>query len=682
MEKLSKLIVKHYKFLFITFIILSILSIISSFGVNISYSMQDYMPEDSISMQNIRKMNQEFDEPVPNLRIAIKGVTIPEVMEYKERLSNLDSIKLIMWIDTFTNPYLPTQMIPEDLRNMYYKDSTALLSVAVESTNSKEALDEIKSLSDMDIAYEGALVEESAAQNAVNKEVASITAFIAPIVIIILLLAVKSWIEPFLLLLSIGIAILLNMGTNIFIEEVSFITQSVSGVLQLAVSLDYAIFLLHEFKHQKEIYVDRNKALEKAIEVSASAVVSSALTTIFGFLVLSFMRFKLGRDLGLVLAKGVIFSLLSVILFLPSIVKITMPWIEKTQHRDFLPNFRPLSRFFVNSRWIIIFLIVIVPIAFLGQLRNDFTYGMGEYQSDSTEYKDEKFIQDTFGKNIQMAILVPKGDISKESKLVEEISSMKYITSIQSYSEQVGEIIPSTIPPTEAMKSLFSENYSRIALNSTTEVEGKNAFDFVSNLENVVSQYYEEYYLIGEPVFMKEMSEIIVKDNNLVNLLAILSIAIVILINFKSIIIPILLVLTIESSIWINLAIPYFTGTKLSFIGYLVISSIQLGATVDYAILYTNNYLENRKTMLKKEALISSGEKVYGSLIPPAIILTSAGILLNVTSSISLVSELGEVLGRGAFLSLLLVVIILPILLYYFDKIIEKTTYKSNFRKE
>lgn len=681
MKKLSKFIVKHYKVILFIFVILSVLSIFSSLLVDVSFSMQDYMPADSEAMKNISEMNDQFEEPIPNLRIALEDVTVPQVMEYKEKLSNLDTVRLVMWIDTFTNSYTPVELLDKSLTDEYYKDSNALLQVAVEYQNSKAALDEIKSITEYKAHYEGALVEESSAQNSVDSEISSIVAFVGPIILLILVLSVKSWIEPIILILSIGIAILLNMGTNVIFSEVSFITQSVAGILQLAVSLDYAIFLLHEYRHQKEHIEDDDIALENAIEISAGAVISSAMTTVFGFLALVFMRFGLGKDLGFVLAKGIGFSLLSVVFFLPALIKMMRKLIVKTEHRDFLPNFRPLSKIIVNSRWVIIIILIIVPIAFLGQLRNEFTYGMGAYEEGSVEQLDEQFINDTFGKNMQIALLVPKGDIVKEAELIEEIERFPLITSVQSYTEQVGQMLPSEIPPSVAIESLFSDKYSRIVINSSTETEGREAFDFVNRLKEIVGNYYEDYKLIGEPIVMEEMSRIIDKDNSLVNLLAIISIAIVIMINFKSISLPILLVLTIEASIWINLALPYFTNTNLSFIGYLVISSIQLGATVDYAILYTNNYLEYRKTMDKKEALITTGAKVYGSLIPPSLILTVTGVILSITSSISIVSELGRVLGRGAFLSLIMVMVLLPILLYYFDSLVAKTTYKSNFKK-
>lgn len=682
MKKVTDFIIKHYKLILILFTVLTILAGIMTTGVKINYSIQGYLPDDSETVLALDKMKEEFREPLPNLRVVLKNKTVPEVFEYKEKLQELDDVKLVLWLDTMENPYTPMQLIDEDQRNMYYKDGNALFDVAVESSNSKNALDEIKSTLPEDTAYGGALVEEAAAQNSVSNEVTQITIFAVPAALLILVLTVSSWIEPLLLLLSIVVAVILNMGTNVFLSEVSFITQAITAILQLAVSMDYAIFLMHEFQHQKALIDDEDEALKKAIKISASAIVSSALTTIFGFLALMFMRFGLGKDLGLVLAKGIVFSLISVILFLPALIKLSMKAIIKTKHKDFLPNFKPVSKFLVRFRRIILVILLIAPIAFVGQSRNAFTYGMGQYQAGTKESVDEKFIQDTFGQNLKVVVLVPRGDLVKEDKMINELKASPYVTYIQSYTEQVGKEIPTEVTPSYAISSLLSENYSRIILNTNTDSEGKVTFEFVKYLNETISKYYTDYELIGESVSMEEMSRIIQKDNKVVNLLAIVSIALVILINFKSLLLPLILVFTIETSIWINLSIPYFTSTNLSFIGYLVISSIQLGATVDYAILYTNNYLEFRKTMGKKEALIETGGKVYGSLMAPALILTVAGILLSIISSITLVSELGTVLGRGAFLSFILVVVLLPALLYLFDGLIEKTMYKPNFKKE
>ncbi|MFM1524373.1 MULTISPECIES: efflux RND transporter permease subunit [Helcococcus] len=682
MKKVARFLIKKNKSVILIFLILTIITGIMALGVKINFSLSKYLPEDSDSVISISKMADEYVEPIPNLRIMLKNVSVQDAIAYKNKLSTLPEVKLILWLDKFENTSKPIELMDKNLLDTYYKNNNALFQVAVKTNNSKESLDNIKRILKDDTAYDGELVSEAAAQNSTKDEISKITIFVLPASLLILLLAVKSWFEPIIIMIAIGVAIVINMGTNIFLKEVSFITQAVSGILQFAVSLDYGVFLLHEFKHQKTLVEDTDLALENAVVKSSSAVISSALTTIFGFIVLVFMRFGIGLDLGLVLAKGVIFSLFSVIFLLPAIIKLSMKLIDKTEHRDLLPNFNSLSKFVLKFRWLIIFVILIVPIAFIGQIKNDFTYGMGEFREDSIEGKDKKNIEKYFGKDIPIVLLVPKNKIAKEFKMIEELKNIDMVKTVQSYTEQVGNAIPIKIPPQEQIKSLISKNYSRIILNTTSESEGKTAFNLIDNIKNIVNKYYSDFEILGKSVVLQDMSKIIKKDNFLVNILAIISVALVILINFKSLILPLLLVFTIEASIWINLSLPYFTNTKLSFIGYLVISSIQLGATVDYAILYTNNYLENRKKMDKKDALIKASEKVYGSIIPPAMILITSGYVLSWISSIALVSELGKVLGRGGIFSLTLVIFLLPVLLYFFDSIVEKTTYKPNFKRK
>lgn len=682
MEKISNFIVKKYKFVIIFFSILTIISAILFLGLEVNFTLSDYMPKDTVSMRSIDKMSKEFKEPIPNLRVVLKNTTVAETLKYKREIEKLEDVKTVIWLDRLENTSKPLEVINKDIRETFFKDNNSLIQVAVKTDNAKKSLNKIKEILPKDTAYTGELVTEASSQDAVSSEITTITMFSLPVALIILLFATKSWLDPIILLITIGIAIVINMGTNIFLGKISFITQSVSSILQLSVSLDYAIFLLHEYRHQRQFYEDDDIALAKAIKISSSAVVSSALTTVFGFIVLVAMRFGIGKDLGLVLAKGVFFSLVSVVFLMPALMKITRKWLDKTTHRDFLPKFIRVAKLVLKSRVIIVIVLVLAPLFYIGQAKNDFTYGMDEFREGSKEQIDKKYIENIFGENRQIVILVKRGDIGKEKKLIEELKTNPLVRNVQAYTKQVNSSIPTEIPPKEEIKTLLSENYSRIILNTKSKSEGDEAFKFINYIRNTVSKYYDDYELIGEPVVLEDMSNIIKKDNNLVNLLAIVSVALVILFNFKSLSIPIILVLAIQISIWINLSIPYFTNTKLSFIGYLVISSIQLGATVDYAILYTNEYMFLRQTNNKKEAVIKSGEKVYRSIISPALILMSAGIILSIISSITLVSELGTVLARGALLSLLMVIIVLPILLLFLDKIIEKTTLLTKFKKE
>lgn len=684
MRRIAYFTTKNYRKIFITFIFLVIINAFFATKIKINYNLQDYLPSDQSSVVALDLMQEEYNQPLPNLRIALKDVSIVEAYNIKSKLSEDEEVKLIVWLDDFVNITTPINLIDKSLLNTYYKDNIAMIQLSIDTDNAAKSLNDIKKIVNSDKAsYEGNLVSMASSQNATTNEIAKITAFMLPIGILILMLSVESIVEPFLLLLCIGVAIIINMGTNIFIGEISFLTQAVTAILQLAVSMDYALFMLHSWaKNKKEGYKD-DEALENAIVESSGAVISSALTTVFGFIVLAFMKFKIGENLGVVLAKGVGFSLFSVIFFLPVLIKMFSKLIEKTSRKSLFIDFSFIGRSLLKFKGLILVVLVIIPIVFIAQNKNDFTYGMGSYQKDSVELNDLEFINSTFDRNTPFVILVPRNNLSKEILMIDEIKKLDLVTSIQSYSETVGQAIPYEIVPKSARSMLLSDNYSRIIVNTISESEGEIAFKLVEDIRNISYKYFkDEAKVAGESVTLYDMRNVVKMDNKIVNILAIVSVALVILFNFKSLTIPIILVLTIETSIWINLSIPYFTSTKLSYIGYLIISSIQLGATVDYGILFISHYMNQRQKFNKYNAIIESIKLTYFSILPPALILMFAGILLSIISSIAIVSELGTVLGRGAFLSLLLVAFVLPIFTYYTDGLISKTTKNTNFFKE
>lgn len=689
MRKVAKFIVKHYRPIFIAFLVAVLLCGFLAGQVKTNYSLAKYLPKEAASSRALEVMDGEFHESVPNLRMVMEGVSLPQAAGIKEDLGGLDEVSRVMWLDTYVSLNQPLDLVDPALLDQYYqpnadgKTGTALLQVTVETKNAKESLSKIKDLANakgIQAYYDGDLVDQTMSQEATSSEVFLITSLMIPLGILILLFSTQSWLDPLLLLLTLAVAIILNLGTNIFFGEVSFITMAVTSILQLAVSMDYVLFLLHAWARNKEAGMNRDQALVEAICESSSSIVSSALTTVFGFLALIFMRYRLGMDLGFVLAKGVAFSLFCVIFFLPTLLILFGKWEEKFSHRSFLPSFKGLSTFVYKKRFILILLVILVPVAFLASRSNRFTYGMGGFPENSQIQKDADFINSKFKPNTQIVLLVPKGDMGRERGLVNDLRDLPMVTSILSYTETVGEGVPVEVLPGQATKELMSENYDRIIVNTTSLKEGEEAFALVDQVRSLANEAYgDQAHILGHSVTLKDMKDIIQEDNRLVNLLAILSIAMVIAINFKSLILPILLVLTIELSIWINLSFPYFTNTELTFIGYLIISSIQLGATVDYAILYTNHYLHFRENMPKDKALVQSGMKTYGSIIPPAFILALAGFLLYKFSSLEVVSEIGTVLGRGALLSLFMVIFLLPALLFFFDGLVEKTTRGIHF---
>jgi predicted RND superfamily exporter protein len=423
--------------------------------------------------------------------------------------------------------------------------------------------------------------------------------------------------------------------------------------------------------------------VKKAMKKSFSPIASSAATTFFGFLALVFMRFQLGPDLGLVLAKGVVFSMLSVFLLLPALILLLDRLIEKTTHRPFLPSFKGLGKLVIKLAVpiLIIVALIIVP-AFLGQRSNNFIYGMGGYAEDSRAARDVRLITDRFGNNMQMALLVPRDQPALEEIFIDKLEELPEVKSLTSFISVSSSALPPEIISEELTSQILSDDFSRIIVVSNSPSEGPETFALAEHIREIADEVYgpdSEIHLVGENFVITDMRDTIQEDSIIVNGLAILAVALVIAIAFRSISLPFLLVLTIEISIWINLALPYFSGTNLSYIGYLIVSTVQLGATVDYGILLTQHYMDNRKILGKKEAARKSVSDTAGSLISPAFILAAVGLVLAAVSSISVVSELGLVLGRGALLSLGMVIFLLPNLLRIFDRLIEKTTWKADF---
>jgi predicted RND superfamily exporter protein len=523
-----------------------------------------------------------------------------------------------------------------------------------------------------------------AMQSATVTEVMGAFAILVPAIIIILALSTASWIEPVLLLISIGVAIMLNMGTNVIYGEVSFISNSVSPILQLAVSIDYAIFLLHAFGDYRKQYADPNVAMRHAIKTSFSTVASSGATTLFGFLALCFMEFMIGADLGINLAKGIIFSFLSATVFLPALTLGMYKLIDRSQHRPLTPSFAGIGKGLRKvSLPITIAVAVLVVPAFLGQSQTSFLYGTEGAGASTRAGTDLKRIEDEFGKSNIAVVLVPKGNLAAERQLAVDLKGLDHVTGVMSYAETVGTQIPQEFLPESVSDQFFSADYSRIIAYTDTNSEGDVAFAVIEDMRNTTSKYYgDDAYTLGRSANLYDMREVVRNDNTVVNLIAIIAIFCVLLVTFRSLVLPLLLLLTIESAIWINLSIPYFTGTNINYIGYLVLNTVQLGATVDYAILLTNTYLRMRKDRPKARAIRDALGSSFKSMLVSATTLSLAGFTLFATSTNPLVCDIGSMLGRGTLLSFGLVVCFLPMLLSIFDPAIERLTLKTRFYHE
>lgn len=683
MDRFSQAVIKHKKSVLIAFLIISIFSAVFSSLVTVNYKMADYLPKDAQSTTAIKIMEEEFVSDMPNARVMLTGVSIQEALEYKAKIQAIDGVISISWLDDVigldTLKTIPFDFLEASIVKNYYKDNNALMSLTIESGKESSAVNAIYELIGVDNAAAGEAVNAAETQAMSVSEVLNAMAILLPIIIIILIISTTSWIEPLLFLFTIGVAVVINMGTNIIFGEISFITQTVSPILQLAVSLDYAIFLLHSFNDYRLAH-EPPEAMRLAMKQSLSTVAASAATTVIGFFALMFMRFGIGADLGLNLLKGIVFSFISVMVFLPVVTLMCYKAIDKTKHRKLMPDFKKAGSFIMKVRipFLILALVVVVP-CFLAQLDTQFMYGMGSVTASSRAGKDNLYIEDKFGKENALVLLVPKENVGKESELCDALSEIPHVTSVVSFVTAIGAEIPAELVPKEAAEQFYSEHYTRIILYTDTAEEGDDAFNTVQTVLDTAAMHYDRYYLAGQSATLYDMKNVVSIDTNLINLVAIIGIFIVLLVTFRSLSLPLFLLFTIETAIWINLSFPYFTGQSLSFIGYLILSTVQLGATVDYAILFTNAYLDNRKTLPKKEAMRATiGDNLVAILISAAI-LSTAGFALAFTTTNPIIGELGILLGRGTLLSLTMVACVLPALLVLFDRFIQKTTLKNNF---
>ncbi|PAV29625.1 RND transporter [Virgibacillus profundi] len=683
MINIAARIIKHKKPIVLTFLIIAVISIVAQFTVSVNYNMVDYLPEDAPSTNAIEVMDQEFDGSVPNTSVMINDVTIQEALDYKDELASIDGVSDVTWLDDAIDIKTPIEMADQDTVESYYKDNNALFSFSIREGDEVATTDAIYELIGEENAMAGEALNTATQQKMALTETMYAAALLIPIIIIILVLSTSSWIEPVFFLTAIGVSVLINLGTNIFLGEISFVTQSVAPILQLAVSLDYAIFLLHSFSDFRQKVADPKEAMKLAMKRSFPAIAASASTTFFGFIALTFMNFEIGSDLGVNLVKGILLSFISVMVFLPALTIMLYKWIDKTQHKPLLPSIKNVGKGVMKLKIpsLILVLVLLVP-AFLAQGQTNFIYGIGEQPESTRAGSDVIKIEEEFGKNTTMVLLVPKGNVAKEEELVEDLVNTAHVKSVLSYVNTVSAAIPPEYLDESVTEQFYSENYSRIILQTNTDTEGDTAFGLIEDVQKTAEGYYgDNFYSLGESVTLYDMKNVVQKDNKVVNILTVIAIALVLLVTFKSISFPVILLLTIQSSVWINLSIPYFTNSSLVFVGYLIVSTVQLAATVDYGILLTEAFKENRKEMPALQAIKKTIDEKIFSIAISASILSSVGFILWLTSSNPVVSSIGLLLGRGALLAFIMVVLFLPAVLLVFDKLIEKTTWKANYYK-
>lgn len=679
-------IIKFRKTILGIFCIAILISLFLMSGTKVNYNMVDYLPKEANSTQAIDVLADNFESGMPNLSVMVEDLSILEALDMKASLGTLVGVREVMWLDDVLGQdalrLTPVEYLDTTMADAYYKDGKALYSLVIESGMESPALAAIYETIGEKGAVTGEALTSASTQASSVSEVSNAMFILLPIIIFMLIIATDSWIEPIFFMVTIGIAILINMGSNIILGEVSFVTKTVSPILQLAVSMDYAIFLLHSFTEYRKTY-DPKEAMFRAMKASLPTISASALTTMIGFSALMFMRFGIGSDLGLNLLKGVGLSFVAVMVFLPVVTLVFYRLIDRTMHKNFLPHPGRLSRFLLSIRIPILFvaLLVVVP-AFLGQSKVEFLYGINTETEESRSYLDKEAIKAAFGDDQALLLIVPRQEGTKEAALVEVLSDLPHVKKVVSYTNMVGLKVPMTYVPEQAIENFYSEAYARIILYTDIEAEGDISFDTVEAIKNTAGDFYDTYYLAGQSASLNDMKNVVAIDLSRINLIAVIGIFIVLLLTFRSLTIPLILIFTIESAIWINLSVPYFTGSPISFIGYLILSTVQLGATVDYAILMTHRYMDARREKPKKEAMWDALTNNVAAVLISATILATAGFVLAGTTNTIVIKELGLLLGRGTVLSFVMVVAVLPALLVLFDTIIQKTTLSHGFHQK
>lgn len=675
MTKFYKRIVDHQNLIIAVFLILFAVCAACQSLVAVNYDMNDYLPPESPSTVALDLMDQEYDGGIPNARVMVQDVTIPQALAYKEQLLAVDGVTDVTWLDDVASVTVPLETLDTDMLESYYKDGNALFSVTIAKEKRITAVDAIRQIIGDDNAMTGSAVSTAVATTSTVSEISTIAMIGVAFVLFVLLLTTTSFAEPFLVMAGLGVAIVINAGSNLMFGEISFVTNAAGNILQLAVSLDYSVFLLHRFAECRQTTTDPKEAMVEALTMSTTSILSSGLTTVIGFLVLCLMQFLIGPDLGLALAKGVALSLITVFTFMPALILKTYKFIDKTQHRSFMPSFQGFGRFVsrVMLPMALAFTILIVP-SYLASNANSFYYGASHIFGSTTQLgADTEKIEDAFGQQDTYVLMIPKDSTATQTELSQALQDIPQVKSILSYVDTVGATIPEQYLDSGTLSKLNSDSYTRMVLTVDTAYEGDDTFSLVESIRNTAEEYYPgTWYLAGEGVSTYDLMDTVTADMVKVNLVVIGAVFVVLLFTMKSLIAPIILVLSIETAIWINLSIPYFSDQTIFYIAYLIISSIQLGATVDYAILFTDRYKEMRQTYEKKEAVVQTVSAVSISVLTSASVMAVVGFLMGTLSIHGLLSQLGYFLERGTLCSLAIVLFVLPGLLYLFDRFITR----------
>lgn len=682
MVKLRKQIVKHRAAILISGFLLLIPSILGYLKTKVNYDILYYLPDDIETMAGQDILMDEFGKGAFAMEI-VEGMSTKDAAEIKKEIEAVDGVAEVIWYDSIMDLSVPVEALPEDLKDLFNADDATLMAIFFENTTSAdatmEAITQIRKITNEQCYLSGMSAVVTDIKNLSDKEMSVYVLVAVLLTCIVLAFSMDSWIISLFFMLSIGMAVVYNLGTNVFLGEISYITKALSAVLQLGVTLDYSIFLWHSYKENQERFPgDKERAMAHAISNTFSSVVGSSVTTVAGFIALCFMSFTLGRDMGIVMAKGVVFGVICCVTILPAFILTFDKIIQKTSHRLLLPKLDKISGFVMKHYKIFICTFVIILIPALYGHKNTEVY----YNLDATLPKYLSSIQandklsEAFDMNATHMVLASADLSAKDGKaMLNEMSEVDGVRFALGLDSVLGSAVPREMIPEDLTETLKKDNWQLILVQSEFKVASDEVNRQCEQLNQIIKKYDPKAMLIGEAPCTKDLITITDKDFKVVNAISIAAVFLIILFVFKSVSIPVILVAVIEFAIFINLGIPYYTGTRLPFIASIVIGTIQLGATVDYAILMTTRYKKERCLGRdKKEAVQTALSTSVTSIIVSALGFFAATFGVGLYSDIDMISALCSLMARGAVISMLVVIFILPSMLMVFDKIICATT--------
>lgn len=691
MKKFAKFIAYHPKLIVTVALLLLIPSALGYINTFVNYDILSYLPGELDSVKGEAELDESFNSASMSFLI-IEDMPSKDVAALKEKLAKVENVSSVLWINDIADISIPQEIIPQAVKDIFYSkdgDSTMMLiqyKYQAATDQTMTAIEDVRALLNDQCFLSGMGVIMKDTRDLADSQAPIFIAIAVVLALIVMSFCMESWIEPFVLLAALSIAVIYNMGTNFVFGQISYITQCIAAILQLGVTMDYSVFLIDRFEEEKLRCPDKRDAMANAIQGAFISLSGSSLTTVFGFLALCFMELSLGKDIGLVMAKGVVFGVLTVVIVLPALVLQLDKQIHKYRHKSFIPKFDKLNDFILKHKkvWIALFVILFIP-AYIMQANVDVYYSMDKMLPDDIGCISAlNKMKDEFNMATSHFIIVDDGiEASELVKMENEIEALPGITSLIAYNSFVGSGIPDSMIPDE-LKGIAKADGRQMILVNTSYISATDECNSqIEKIVDIVKRYDKSGYVTGEGALYKDLIDITDHDFKLTSFLSILSIFVLIAIIFKSISIPTVLVLSIELAILINKAISFAMGTTISFIAPTIIGCVQLGATVDYAILLTTRYREELRNGLNKhDAIRIAANASDRSIFQSALVFFAATFGVFVTCDINIVKEICSMLARGSLISAGIIIFMLTPLLLALEDFIEKTSFDFLGKRE